>query len=170
MSIYIHMSPHKTWLLPQLCQLNILTQWTTLSTWCKSPQLYPLRSQLTCFCCNSVTFDVLLLKCTGRGPLTGQVYLASLTECNANVICPEMARRACPLPGKLCTSRKLAHASELVPEPSAESGNSQGQGWHQQAELLSSNTHAVTRLSAVEQWGMEGAEHLVCEVLLLNVL
>ena len=155
------MSPHITLLFPQLCQLNILTQWTRLSAWCKSLQLYPLRSRLVCFYCNNVTFDVLLLKCTGTDPLTGQVYLASLTQHNADVICPEMAHRACPLPGKLCASRKLADASQLLPKPSAELGKGQGQGWHQRAELLSGNTHEVARLLAVEQWGMEGAEHLV---------
>lgn len=158
------MSPHITLLFPQLCQLNILTQWTRLSTWCKSLQLYPLRSWLACFCCNSVTFDVLLLKCTG------QVYLASLTQHNANVICPEMAHRASPLPGKLCASRKLADASQLLPKPSAESGKGQGQGWHQRAELLSGNAHTAAWLSAAEQWGTKGAEHLVHEVFLLNVL
>lgn len=164
------MSPHITLLFPQLFQLNILTQWTRLPTWCKSPQLCPLRSWLACFCCNSVTFDVLLLKCTGTDPLTGQVYLASLTQHNANVICPEMAHRASPLPGKLCASRKLADASQLLPKPSAESGKGQGQGWHQRSELLSGNTHTVAWPSAAEQRGTKGAEHLVHEVLLLNVL
>ena len=84
---------------------------------------------------------------------------------NVNVICLEMARSACALPGKLCASRKLADASQLLPEPSAESGKGQGQVWHQWAELLSGSTHVMARLSAAEQWGMGGAEHLVHEVL-----
>lgn len=170
MSIYRLVSPRITLPFPQLCQLNVLTLWTRLSTWCQSRRLYPLRSRLACFCCNRVTFDVLLLKCTGTDSLTGQVYLASFPQHNENVICPEMAHRACPLPEKLWTSRKLADASQLLTKPSTESGQDQGHGWHQQALLLCTDTHAVLWLSAAEQWGMEKADHLVHEALMLNVL
>lgn len=117
-----------------------------------------------------MTFEVLLLKCTGTDPLTGQVCLASLVQHNMNVICLAMARRTGPLPGNLCTSRKLADVSQLLPEPSAESGKGQSQGWHQQAELLSGNIHPLPQFSTVQQWGVEGIDHLVHEVLLLNVL
>lgn len=163
------MSPHITLLFPQLCWLNTLTQWTRLSTRCESLQLYPLRSWLACFYCNSVTFDVLLVKYTGTDPLTGQVtlhhsrsttrmwsarkWLVGHVPCQESSALPEnwqMHRSCFPSP---LQSRGKARARAGISE--------------QRSSLV---THPLARLSAAEQWGMEGAGHLVHEVLLLDVL
>lgn len=142
-----------------MCQLNALALWTSLSAWCKSLELCPLRSGTV------LTVVVwLLMWCSWKALekilWPGPPCITHTAQCECDL--PGKGLQGMSLPGRLRVSRELADVSPLLPEPSVESGKGQ------QAQLLSGNTQAVAELSTAQHWGKERAEHLVH--LLLNVL
>lgn len=105
-----------------MCQLNALTPWTSLSAWCESLWLYPLRSGTV------LTVVVWLLmwcswKALGKILWPGPPCITHTAHCECDL--PGKGLQGRSLPGRLCISRGLADVSLLLPEPCVESGKGQ---------------------------------------------